>query len=306
MNPTKSIQFVSASSCASKLPEGELRRLQARFPARLVPVGAGVKVEVRECGEGPAIICLHGIGSGAASWLDVAERLASSARVIAWDAPGYGHSTALIPAAPWAVAYADRLRALVRALEIEHFLLVGHSLGALMAAAATNAMAPAFGAQRLVLIAPARGYGAPERVQEGRKVRDQRLDSLAHDGIEGMATFRSRRLLSPSASERDRTWVRWNMAALNEAGYLQAVELLCGDDIFHFLPPTVPVRVLCGSQDVVTSPASSAEVALACGVSLELIDGAGHACYVEKASAVAGVLLNELQQMQAGREGPSQ
>src|SRR6478752_6409538 len=94
-------------------PPSELDRLDARFPARRVPVGDGAVVSVRECGTGPALVCLHGIGSGTASLL------ASRARLIAWDAPGYGESTPVAPAVPTAADYAARLHGLLDALEIE-------------------------------------------------------------------------------------------------------------------------------------------------------------------------------------------
>ena len=277
------------------LPEAELQRLEERFPERRIAVGAGAQVAVRECGQGPAVVCLHGIGSGAASWLAVAERLANQAHVIAWDAPGYGASTTMVPNAPWAVAYADRLRTLLDALRIERCVLVGHSLGALMAgAAARHGSTLASRIARLVLMSPARGYGAPGREAEADRVRTERLDNLARLGIAGMAAQRSARLLSDGATERDRNWVRWNMARLNEAGYRQAVQLLCGDDLLGYLPPATPVRVLCGELDVVTPPAACAEVAAACGVALELVPQAGHACYVEQPGPVARVLAEEL------------
>lgn len=278
------------------LPEAELQRLEVDFPERVVEVGGGVQVSVRESGQGPVMLCLHGIGSGAASWLEVARQLAGHARVIAWDAPGYGQSTTVVPHAPWAVAYADRLRMLLDALQVERCMLVGHSLGALMAGAAArkdSAMAPRIA--RLVLMSPARGYGSPARAQDAARVRAERLDSLARLGIAGMAAQRSSRLLSDGAGEQARAWVRWNMARLNESGYRQAVELLCGDDLLGYLPPAMPVRVLCGEHDVVTPPAACAEVAAACGVPLELLGQAGHACYVEQPQAVSAVLKDELE-----------
>ncbi|MFT4242707.1 MAG: alpha/beta hydrolase [Acidovorax sp.] len=284
------------------LPDAEIQRLEERFPARTIAVGGGAQVSVRECGQGPVLVCLHGIGSGAASWLDVAQQLAGRARVIAWDAPGYGDSTSVVPSAPWAVAYADRLRMLLDALQIERCVLVGHSLGALMAGAAArrgSTLAPRIA--RLVLMSPARGYGAPGREAEAARVHAERLDSLKRLGIAGMAAQRSGRLVSDGAGELSRAWVRWNMARLNEAGYRQAVELLCGDDLFHYLPPVMPVRVLCGEHDVVTPPAACAEVAAACGTKLEFIEHAGHACYVEQPGRVAEVLAAELEAAWKGR-----
>ena len=73
---------------------------------------------------GPVVVLLHGIGSGSASWLHCAQRLAAGNRVIAWDAPGCGLSSPLPPAGPGL-----RLRRapglLLDALGVESCLLVG-------------------------------------------------------------------------------------------------------------------------------------------------------------------------------------
>lgn len=271
-------------------PAAELARLEARFPAREVALAGGARVSVRACGTGPAIVCLHGIGSGAASWLDTAALLAPRARVIAWDAPGYGASTPLDAAAPTAVDYAARLRALLDALDIEACVLVGHSLGAIMAASAARSDARI---RRLVLVSPAIGYGAAARAEARAKVRAERLATLDELGIAGMAARRAGRLVSERASGHARQWVRWNMARLNEGGYRQAVELLCNADLLADLPPAVPVRVACGALDAVTPPAACEEVARRCGVPLEWVDDAGHAGYVEQPQAVAALLAGE-------------
>ena len=271
------------------LPPSELARLEARFPARAVAVGGGAQVSVRECGEplGLPLVCLHGIGSGSASWLETAQILAPRARLIAWDAPGYGESTSLPVDAPCGADYAQRLQALLDALGIGRCVLVGHSLGALMAAPAARLDGRI---AALVLISPAQGYGAPGREAERARVQAERIASLNELGIAGMAAKRSGRLVSEHASPLARQWVRWNMARLHDPGYRQAIELLCGADLRAGLPPAVPVTVACGELDVVTPPAGCAEVARRCGVPLEPIARAGHACYVEQPAAVAALL----------------
>jgi len=277
------------------LAPSELARLDARFPARKVPVRGGAVVSVRECGSGPAIVCLHGIGSGAASWLETALLLEGHARVIAWDAPGYGDSTPLAAQVPTAADYADRLHALVDALGLESFVLVGHSLGAITAGFAARLDSPLAGRiRRLVLISPASGYGAASRAEDSARIRAQRLAALQEVGIAGMAAQADLRLLSAGASDVARQWVRWNMARLNDAGYSQAVELLCGADLLADLPPAMPVHVACGALDIVTTPQSCNEVATRCGVQLELIAHAGHASYVEQPQAVAALLRDVL------------
>ena len=280
-----------STDALTTLPASELARLDASFPAREVAVGGGAVVSVRECGQGPAIVCLHGIGSGAASWIDTAELLTPQARVIAWDAPGYGSSTPLEAAAPSAADYAARLGQLLDALGIESCVLVGHSLGAITAASAARSDARI---HRLVLVSPAIGYGGASRAEARAKVRTERLATLDELGIAGMAAKRSARLVSDKASEHARQWVRWNMARLNDHGYRQAVELLCNADLLADLPPPMPVRVACGALDVVTPPAACEEVARKCGVRLELVDDAGHAGYVEQPQAVAKLLSESL------------
>ena len=282
---------MNPSTDALNLPASELARLDASFPSRDVAVGGGAVVSVRECGKGPAIVCLHGIGSGAASWIDTAALLAPRARVIAWDAPGYGNSTPLEAAAPAAADYAARLGRLLDALGIDSCVLVGHSLGAITAASTARSDARI---RRLVLVSPAIGYGAASRAEARAKVRTERLATLDELGIAGMAARRSGRLVSDKASEHARQWVRWNMARLNDHGYRQAVELLCNADLLADLPPPMPVRVACGALDVVTPPATCEEVARQCGVRLELLDDAGHAGYVEQPQAVAKLLSESL------------
>lgn len=273
------------------LPAAEIERLAAHFAERTVAVGAGVQVSVRECGVTQAgalpLVCLHGIGSGSASWLEAALILSQRTRVIAWDAPGYGASTPLPMDAPHGADYAQRLHDLLDALDVPRCVLLGHSLGTLMAVPAVQSAHANQRFSALALISPARGYGTAARAADGERVRVQRLQTLAELGIAGMAAQRSARLVSDQASPVARAWVQWNMARLHERGYRQAVELLCGSDLLAELPAPVPVHVACGALDVVTPPAACAEVAQAAGVALHLLADAGHASYVEQPAAVA-------------------
>jgi len=272
------------------LPAAELARLEAQFPARAVAVRDDTVVSVRECGEGGEgalpVVCLHGIGSGSASWLDAALLLGQQSRVIAWDAPGYGASTPLPQDAPCAADYAQRLHALLEAMGIARCVLVGHSLGAIMAAAAVKAdRAGRFAA--LALVSPAQGYGAPGREAERAQTHAQRMAALNELGIAGMAAQRSQRLVSEYATPLARQWVQWNMARLHERGYRQAIELLSAGDLLADLPVAVLTHVACGAQDTITPPEGCASVAARCGAELHLLDQAGHACYVEQPEAAA-------------------
>lgn len=280
--------------------QSALSVLERRFPERRVAIDGGV-VSCRELDAsaapqaGRVFVLLHGIGSGAASWLPCAlelARMASGARIVAWNAPGYGGSTMLANTRPDARAYAARLRQLLQALGIERCVLVGHSLGAMMAAAYAAAWPGTV--ERLLLVSPARGYGVQARLAQGAQVTRERLSTLGELGVHGLASQRSARLLSAAASAGQRDWVRWNMAQLDPAGYTQAVHLLCGDGIENYAQPAAALRgaVWCGAADTVTTPADSRAVAAAYGLPFGLIEGAGHACYVERPEACATAILN--------------
>ncbi|OLF51057.1 alpha/beta fold hydrolase [Pseudomonas chlororaphis] len=274
-------------------------RLDRDFAQRRVPVAGGQQA-LRECGAGPAIVLLHGIGSGAASWLQVAGQLASQARVIAWDAPGYGDSSPLESPAPKAEQYAARLVQMLDALEVERCVLVGHSLGALPAMAFARS-AQAHRVSRLLLISPARGYGAPERAGQRQQVRQQRLENLDRLGIAGLAEQRSAHMLSSNASAQALAWVRWNMARLDPGGYRQAIELLCGDDLLRHGRPAMPCEVHCGEADRITPAEACLTLAKALGARFDLIADAGHASPIEQPLVVAGRLAFAIKESLTGR-----
>uniref|UniRef100_A0A832MJ68 Alpha/beta hydrolase n=1 Tax=Eiseniibacteriota bacterium TaxID=2212470 RepID=A0A832MJ68_UNCEI len=88
-------------------------------------------------GRGPTVVLVHGLGSGTAHWLPVARRLAARHRVALVELPGHG----LAPM-PRPLTLDRAAAALDRALEQiggEPVVLVGHSLGGLVAARAALA-----------------------------------------------------------------------------------------------------------------------------------------------------------------------
>lgn len=93
----------------------------------------GIELSVAEYGtSGPPLLLLHGIGSRYVSWLPVIERLLPHFRLIAPDFRGHGDSAK--PASGYLhVNYAADLDGLIKELGLERPLIVGHSLGAIVA-----------------------------------------------------------------------------------------------------------------------------------------------------------------------------
>lgn len=248
----------------------------------------------REAGEGPALVLLHGIGSGAASWAGQFDAFAPTHRVIAWDAPGYGTSVALPHAQPRAADYAHALDALLDHLGVDEAVVLGHSLGAIVAAAwSATARRRARG---LVLASPARGYaGAAPEVRE-TKFRE-RVQMVERLGVEGLARERSAALCAPSARAESVQAVRENMARITPHGYAQAAWMLSNEDLMAHLRDTPPpLAVLCGEHDRTTPPEACERIALETAAPFVLLRGVAHACYVEDAAQFNAAVAHALRE----------
>ena len=106
-----------------------------------------------EAGEGPPLLCLHGLGGTKASFLPTLSALAERNRVIAVDLPGFGDSDKPLTAAYDAPYFADAVVAMLDALELDRADLVGNSMGGRIAIEAGLLHPDRVG--RLVLLSPA-------------------------------------------------------------------------------------------------------------------------------------------------------
>jgi pimeloyl-ACP methyl ester carboxylesterase len=248
------------------------------------------------CGGGAAtpVMLLHGIGSNARSFEPLMHALQAHARTVAWDAPGYGQSQALTIGWPDASDYAATLLRLLDQLEITRCVLLGHSLGALIAARFANDVPGRVAA--LVLASPALGYGMNkgDRLPTRVAARMEELDRL---GSEKFAAARAPGLLADPAARPDvLALVVRAMAEVRRPGYDQAAGLLaCGRLIEDAAKLAVPTAVLVGVQDCITPPENArcvfAALPEACRRSYREIANAGHAVCQEQPTEVARAIV---------------
>lgn len=272
--------------------------LDRTHPLRRIDCALGC-VAWREAGSGPAMVLLHGIGSGSLSWAAQLDAFAGSHRVVAWDAPGYGESAVLRQAEPLAVDYAQALSDFLARLGIDELVLVGHSLGALVAAA--WAAQPSAHLRSLVLASPARGYGLADAAVRQAKW-SERIEAIERLGPQGLADQRSARLCAPGASAAAIASVRWNMARVTRQGYSQAAHMLAFDDLLtHLRQVRVQTAVLCGALDCVTEPGACAAVAAEIGAPFTQLPGVAHACYIEDPNSFNAALGAALENTQETR-----
>ena len=90
----------------------------------------GVTLAVHEwAGRGPAIVAIHGLTSNHTVWYPLAEALAGSHRLVAYDLRGRGDSAK--PAKGYGLAeHCDDLLGLLDHFGLERAIVAGHSLGA--------------------------------------------------------------------------------------------------------------------------------------------------------------------------------
>ena len=117
----------------------------------------------------PPLVALHGWLDNAGSFARLAPRLAARYRVIALDLPGHGHSDHLAAGASYHyLDYVQAVLAAADALRLDRYSLLGHSLGAGIAALVTAA--------------------SPERIE--RLLLIEGLGPLGDDGSHTLQRFR--------------------------------------------------------------------------------------------------------------------
>lgn len=233
-----------------------------------------IEYRTRGAETAPAIVLLHGMGSSAAGYRAQLAGLADGFRVIAWNAPGFGHSTPLALAQPRATDYAQALQAFIAALGITRLAaLVGSSWGSVIATTFA-AHAPAR-VQSLVLAAPNTARG---RLQGA--ARDAELAALVRAGT--AAVERSAvadRLLTPETPAAVRAHVERLRDAITPGGWSQAAHML-----FTVHTPELlvqypgPVAIVAGTADQVAPlPAHAAVLQAAVPAArLYALPGYGH------------------------------
>jgi pimeloyl-ACP methyl ester carboxylesterase len=240
---------------------------------------ADIELHYTERGSGRPLLLVPGIPAIASDWAPLAERLAGSRRVIAYDNRGSGESG--VTPAPYTCAQlaADAI-ALLDALEIERADVFGMSLGGMIA-------------QELAL-------GWPQRV--GRLVLGCThcgLDHAARPDREAGRAFAMEtgdwaermRALAPYAFAADAgpellgPFIEKKVADVQDPeGYRGQIAAVLAHDTYERLPQIAcPTLIVTGDGDRVI-PGASSEVLheRIPGSRLEVVAGAGHLFFLER------------------------
>lgn len=219
---------------------------QPTLEAHYVRAGT-VRLRYARAGHGRPVVLLHGYGESLVTWRPLFDALSADADVIALDLPGAGLSDKVGGSStPYGLASVI-LQALDALDAGDSVVIVGHSLGGAVAAAAAN------GSSRvgaLVLIAPALSRPAVLGPRDGAFLGAlRRRLAVGYEVARG--TF---------GTVHDPWWLREDDGAAayepyGDSAYVGALEAVLHDFDFDFLaapaatPITVPTLVIWGAAD---------------------------------------------------------
>jgi 3-oxoadipate enol-lactonase len=235
----------------------------------------GYDIGYQEAGRGEAlpIVFLHGVGSDKSVWRPQLEHFGRERRALAFDYPGYGESDPA-PEGTTRDDYASAIISAMHELGIDRAHICGLSLGGVVAIAMAHA-----DAHRCASLTLADTFAVHP---DGEGIYDRGV--AASNALRVMAESRVDVLLAQPANPAVRSEVVETMARIDPAAYrigAEAVWLADQRERAHDI--RAPTLVLCGTEDRVTPPALSKELAhIIPGARYEPVEGSGHISNLER------------------------
>ena len=241
----------------------------------MTPPGAVAAAE--RAGQRLPVVLVHGYLGGAAQWREQVTFLSGRFRVITIDLPGFGHATHQ-PALGSIGAFAQHVIATLYALEVERFILLGHSMGGMIAQDVARRI-PAQ-VDRLVLY----GTGPLGRMPDRFEPLEVSISRLEDDGLPRTA----HRIVATWFIDGDRhpgfeMLRRLGVTASPEAARAALSAMSGWDGRAHLSALQMPVLILWGDHDrSYRWPQVETLWREIPNAMLGVVPGASHAAHVEK------------------------
>jgi pimeloyl-ACP methyl ester carboxylesterase len=216
----------------------------------------GLRLFVREWGEGDPVLLINGLGANVEMWGPAQEKLARTARTIAFDAPGMGRSRTSPVVLPHP-AYASMICRLLDALDVNRCDVIGYSFGGTVAQQLAR-QAPDR-VRRVALVGTSCGWGSIPPTGRAMALMSTPLRYYSRRVLE-----QTNHLLDGGSSDRESdTWRAQAAARLEHppslTGYTQQLLVGMTWSSLHWVSTLrPPVLVLAGSQDRIVPPANGA------------------------------------------------
>ena len=244
-------------------------------------------------GGGPTVLMLHGIGGGHLSFAPQVESLASQGyRAVAWDMPGYGRSA---PIEPYNFkGLAQSCITLIEALKCGDVVLVGHSMGG-MVAQEVMARRPEL-VSKLVLCGTSPSFGKPDGEWQREFIAQRTAPLDAGKSMAELAEVLVPQIVGPGSLPEGVRLATHCMSLVPASTYRRALEALVTFDRRANLPLIqIPTLVVAGEHDPNAPPSMMKKMADAIARSTYLeMRGIGHLQNLEAPDEFDGLLLNFL------------
>jgi len=237
-----------------------------------------------------AVVMLHGVGGGRGAWAGQLGTFAAAGyRAVAWDAPGYGGTSAI---EPYDMAgLARSLEVLLDAIAAPRVVLLGHSMGGMLAQEAVIAFPRRIAG--LVLSATSPAFGRPDGAWQQDFLR-QRLAPLdAGKTMADLAPALAGGLVGPDADPEGVRRATEVMSRVPGETYRKALHAIVGFDRRSALGAiTVPVLAIAGERDAIAPPAVMEKMAQRIpGAEYAVLAGCGHLANLERPRAFNDAVL---------------
>ncbi|KAK7204883.1 Alpha/Beta hydrolase protein [Myxozyma melibiosi] len=239
----------------------------------------------------PAVVFIHGLGSSQNYFYSQFEALSSTHHVILLDTPGSGQSPT--PAGPpSALLLVSEISALMDHLNVPSAIVVGHSLGGLLA----SLLAVEFPNKvaGLVLLGPVHPSDALAAAFETRVKTIEQTD-FSLEAIYNAVPLAATGTLSRSKSSLVHGFIRELVSRQDPRGYIATCTVIATAPVPEFakLDKKPPAIVLVGEEDK-TAPYEGCVDKIATGLEAEVrfLEGVGHWHALEDPEAVLDAILS--------------
>jgi pimeloyl-ACP methyl ester carboxylesterase len=249
-----------------------------------------------------AVLLLHGIGGGRSIWSDAASGTARALAAagycaVAVDLPGYGDSAAMgaPDLAAMVAGVREVMRAVTRDAAARRVVLVGHSMGG-MVAQDLMARDPT-GVDGLVLTCTSASFGKADGSWQAQFLAERLAPLDAGVGMAGMADRLVPGLVSPAAPPAALAQARAVMGRVPEATYRAALQAIAGFDRRAALADLRVATLLLAAEHDRTAPPEVMQrmAARIAGSEFVCLPNAGHIANVEAPAAFNAAILDFLQ-----------
>ncbi len=234
---------------------------------------------------GPALVFIHSIGTDLRIWDEVLPHFSDDFNLIRYDLRGHGLSDA--PPAPYSMGdHADDLASLTRYLQVEAAIVIGISVGGLVAMA--FAAAHPEHVKALILCDTAAKIGTASMWNE-------RIATLQHKGMDSAGEAILARWFAPTYISQHAAEYHgyYNMFTRNSlTGYTATCAAIRDADMTEIVRSiTAKTLVLCGAEDKSTPPDQGRALAeLLPSARFAVVENAGHLPCIEQSDGFVSLI----------------